>query len=89
MEQIIQVTGALLILVAYALAQAKVLDQKSLSYLILNIVGAAVLAVLAWRGREWGFLLLEGAWTLVSVAALVGRTARESTRRASDEEDRG
>jgi len=40
-----------------------------------GIAGAATLAVLAWYGRRWGFLLVEGVWTLVSGWGLL-RSAR-------------
>jgi hypothetical protein len=71
--QAAQVAGALLILAAYVLAQFGVLDQRSWSYLWLNLVGAGALAVLAWHERQWGFLLLEGVWTLVTAWSLYGR----------------
>jgi hypothetical protein len=58
------VVGALLILVAYAAAQFGLLDQRSRVYLVLNLVGSAVLALLAWRERQWGFLLLEAVWAI-------------------------
>jgi hypothetical protein len=70
-DQVLQIFGALLILAAYAAAQADVLDQRSYAYLLLNIVGSAILAVLAAQGQQWGFLLLEGVWALVSVWSLV------------------
>lgn len=71
MGAIIQVGGALLILAGFALAQGGLLDQKSRTYLVLNLVGSAVLAVDAASGRQWGFLLLEGVWAVVSVASLL------------------
>ena len=66
-----QIVGALLILAAYAAAQFHYLDQDSTSYLILNLVGAAILAVLALREEQWGFLLLESVWAVVTAWSLV------------------
>lgn len=68
-----QFFGAILILVAFALAQTGRLDPNSYAYILLNVVGAAILAVLAFTIQRWGFVLLEGAWTIVSVAALISR----------------
>jgi hypothetical protein len=78
MLQLVQVLGALAILAAFTLAQFGVLEQRSWSYLVPNFVGAAVLAVLAYVERQWGFLLLEGVWALVSAAGLwaLARTRR-------------
>jgi hypothetical protein len=71
--QAAQIVGALLILPAYALAQFGVLNQRSYWYIGLNLVGATALAILAWNEEQWGFLLLEGVWALVSAVALVAR----------------
>lgn len=70
MEQLVQVVGALLILAAYAGAQFGRLDQRSISYLVLNLVGSIVLAVLAAIESQYGFLLLEGVWAIVSAWSL-------------------
>ena len=73
LAQILQLIGAILVLAGFTLAQIRVLDPQSLPYLVLNAVGAAILAALALDGHQWGFLLLEGVWTIVSVAGLAAR----------------
>jgi hypothetical protein len=73
LEQLLQLLGAILVLAGFTLAQLQRLDPQSLPYLVLNAVGAGILAVLAFSGEQWGFLLLEGVWTIVSVAGLVAR----------------
>lgn len=75
MEQWLQVAGAIAILVAFVAVQMRRMEPTQWSYLSLNTIGGAVLAVLAALDRDWGFLLLEGVWTLVSAWALV-RKAR-------------
>jgi hypothetical protein len=67
----LELAGAVLILGGFTLAQLRVLDQHSLVYLVLNLVGSFVLAVIAWVDRRWGFLLLEGVWSIVSAVSLV------------------
>ncbi|MGH2795241.1 MAG: CBU_0592 family membrane protein [Actinomycetota bacterium] len=79
MEQTVQIVGALLILTAFVLAQRKTLDTASPVYLVLNLVGAVVLAIVAALDSDWGFVLLEGVWALVSAAALVGRIRTRGT----------
>lgn len=70
MDQLVQVVGALLILVAFAAAQFGAMDQHSRTYLALNFVGSLILAVLAWHERQWGFLMLESVWAVVSLWGL-------------------
>lgn len=80
LAQVLQVAGALLILAAYALAQGRRLSDSSVAYLAMNLVGGAVLAVLAAAGREWGFLVLEGSWALISLRGLARVREKEGAR---------
>ncbi|HEU4736022.1 MAG TPA: hypothetical protein VFS48_03220 [Solirubrobacterales bacterium] len=87
MDQVIQVVGAALILAAYVAAQMERLDPQSRLYLSLNLVGSVILAVLAASGSQWGFLLLETAWAIVSLWGLLGalRSSTEPSPRRSRE----
>ena len=71
MDQVVQVIGALLILAGFAALQAGYLGPASRLYLVLNLVGSVVLAGLAWHEAQWGFLLLEAVWAIVSLWSLV------------------
>ena len=81
MDQIVQVLGSLLILTGFIAAQRGRLSTESLSYLALNLVGAGVLAVLALHERQYGFLLLEVSWALVSAHSLVRALRHASSAR--------
>jgi hypothetical protein len=70
-EQVIQLIGAVLILVGFVLAQFKVWSPQSLPYLLANLFGAAALAATAYVAEQWGFVLLEGVWAIVSAWSLV------------------
>jgi hypothetical protein len=82
-RQMIQIAGSLLVLAGFALSQWGVLDPKSRRYLTLNAVGSAILAVDALETSQWGFLLLEGVWAVVSTVGLV-RASRHRGRATAD-----
>ena len=71
--QIVSLTGAMTILAAFVLQLWGRLKADDLAYLWANTVGAGVLTVVAWIGSQWGFLLMESVWTLVSAYGLVKR----------------
>jgi hypothetical protein len=71
-DQVIQIVGALLILAAFTAVQLERMRPDSRLYLALNLAGSAILAVLAMIGQQWGFVLLEGVWAIVSAWGLLG-----------------
>jgi hypothetical protein len=73
LAQAAQIVGALLILAGFLLSQMNRIDPRSYGYLLINLVGGAILTVLAWQGQRWGFVLLEGSWTIIAVAGVVMR----------------
>ena len=80
MYQLVQILGSLLVVTAFAAAQRGALSTKSSAYLALNLVGSVVLAVLAAHERQWGFLLLEAVWALVSAWSLIHSLKRPAFR---------
>jgi hypothetical protein len=85
--QLVSVLGSLLVLIAYVASQFGWLSAKGLSFAFANIGGSGILAVVAALEAQWGFLLLEGAWALVSLVAVMRQRAKPNTlreRRASD-----
>jgi hypothetical protein len=71
-DQAIQIVGALLILAAFTAVQLERMRPDSRLYLALNLAGSAILAVLAVAAAQWGFVLLEGVWAIVSAWGLWG-----------------
>jgi hypothetical protein len=72
MAQALQLGGAVLILVAFAGLQRGSMKPGDVSYLALNLVGGAILTAAAIIDFDWGFLLLEVVWTIVSAWSLLG-----------------
>jgi len=75
MHVVVQLAGSLVILVPFVLVQLKRLSPEKRAYLTANLVGSAALAVDAALDAQWGFLLLEGVWAIVSAVGLI-RTFR-------------
>ncbi len=79
MVQVISVAGALLILLPFAGSQLGRLSPQSLTYQLMNLVGAGSLTVVAAIEVQYGFFLLEGIWTIMSAIGLgkvlLGRAA--------------
>ena len=70
-QQILSFVGALLILVAYVGGQMQWMNPRKATYNLLNAVGSAILAYIAFHPFQIGFVILELTWALVSVYALL------------------
>ena len=71
MLTVFQILGSVLILAAFVLAVTGHTEQDSFLYLVANAVGSAILGVTAVIHTEWGFILLEGVWALVSLGSII------------------
>jgi hypothetical protein len=76
-RQLASFLGALLILIAYVGHQLNWMDARKAAYNILNAIGSAILAYIAFHPFQVGFVVLEVAWVLISLYALL-RPARQS-----------
>jgi len=68
--QFASLLGAGLILAAYAAHQAGRMGRESLMYHVLNAAGGAILFGVAIDASQIGFMILEGVWTAISLAAI-------------------
>ena len=68
--QALSLLGAVLILVAYAAAQMSKMSTGGTNYQLLNLIGSTALCVAAIAALQYGFILLEGSWAVLSVWGL-------------------
>jgi len=70
-NDIIGTTGVGLILLAYVLNTAKMLERNKRAFYVMNIIGAALACYASFLIDYLPFVILEGTWTLVSIYGLM------------------
>jgi hypothetical protein len=78
--QIVSVLGALAILGAYVANQFRLIGPSDMSYSVMNFIGSAVLTMIAVIEVQWGFILLEGVWAIVSLWGIITLLRGETPR---------
>lgn len=74
--QAVSLVAAGIVLYAFFLQQQGVWQPTDARYLACNFVGTAVLTVVAWIGSQWGFVVIEAVWAVVSLRGLMRAIAR-------------
>jgi hypothetical protein len=63
-------TGVTILLLAYFLNINNKLNKDGSTYILLNIIGAGIACLASVLLHYWPFIILEGAWTIVSLLSL-------------------
>jgi hypothetical protein len=71
--------GVTILLIAFLLNLLNKISRESIAYILMNMIGAGLACLASYLIGYGPFIVLEGAWTLVSVVALVNFFARAKT----------
>ena len=82
MSEVLQWSGAVVVLAAFGFSQWGRWSVTSYRYLIANWLGGWGLALAAVLSHQWGFVLLEGIWGAVAGRTLVLRLRGRPLRTA-------
>jgi hypothetical protein len=68
--QLVSLAGAALVLIAFAGSSFGKITPNGRAYNAFNFFGSSALFASAVAAGQWGFLILNGVWALVSLRAL-------------------
>ena len=63
--------GVAILLIAFVLNLLEIIKTESLSYPLLNFIGAGIACFASWLIPYFPFVILEGVWAIVSLVSLV------------------
>jgi hypothetical protein len=63
--------GVAILLIAFVLNMLKIIGTESLTYLLLNFIGAGIACFASYLIPYFPFVILEGVWAVVSLVSLV------------------
>ena len=63
--------GVAILLIAFLLNMMKIIKTESLSYSLLNLIGAGIACYASYLISYFPFVILEGTWAIVSLIAIV------------------
>jgi hypothetical protein len=70
-NEIIGSLGVAILLLAYFLSSFKIISQSSKLYIVMNLTGAGIACYASVLINFIPFVVLEGIWALVALAALL------------------
>jgi drug/metabolite transporter (DMT)-like permease len=73
LDQLVSLVGAALILAAYLALQRGWMRREDRVYNACNLFGSLLLTYVAVQDRRVGFIVLEGAWALLSLPGTIAR----------------
>lgn len=68
--------GVAILLVAFLLNMMKIIATEGLTYPLLNLIGAGLACFASWLIPYFPFVILEGAWALVSLITIIRRVSK-------------
>lgn len=69
--ELVGTIGVSILLLAFGLNLIKKITATSISYLIMNILGALFAGISSYLIEFWPFVVLEGVWTIASLMMLI------------------
>ena len=70
-------TGVAILLFAFVLNTTGRISRDHIAYILMNLIGAGIACAASVLLIFWPFIILEGAWALVSLVALAKHFRKE------------